>query len=159
MAVNIDFSQIEDSPRTTTVPPQSNSGTISIDDAFIDVVHEGDGLSESPVASGSLLRISRLDQLSLLSVLVVLCTVFLSGYLFTGSDSEQPQTLAPYRVDVNTSRLEELMLLEGIGELTAEKILLDRESNGLFETENDLQRVKGIGPKTMERLRDHIVCR
>lgn len=40
----------------------------------------------------------------------------------------------------------------GIGEVTAEAIVANREANGLYLGWPDLERVKGIGPKTMERI-------
>ncbi|MBD3675524.1 MAG: helix-hairpin-helix domain-containing protein [Planctomycetaceae bacterium] len=62
------------------------------------------------------------------------------------------------RVNLNQATWEELQLLEGIGELTAEKIIADRDSNGPYSTIDDLQRVSGIGPKTVEKLRPFLDC-
>lgn len=56
------------------------------------------------------------------------------------------------RVDVNSAGIPELMLLEGIGEKTAQKIIDDRDARGPFRTPGDLSRVSGIGPKTVENL-------
>jgi competence protein ComEA len=58
-----------------------------------------------------------------------------------------------YRVDVNTATWVEWIQLESIGETLAERIIEDREQNGPFESIDDLQRVRGIGPKTVEKLR------
>lgn len=63
-----------------------------------------------------------------------------------------------FRVDVNKGSWVEWMQLEGIGEATARKIVADRESNGPFTSVDDVLRVKGIGPATLEKLRPWLVC-
>lgn len=159
MAVNIDFSTIENSTRTDAPRTQPDSGKTRLDDAFLDVTNESEVQPAAAIGPRSWLSISRRDQLSLFSALLILSTAFLCGHFLGRFSAKQPPHLAAYQVDLNSAGLEELVLLEGIGELTAEKIILDRESNGPFLTEDDLQRVKGIGPKTMARLRDRVVCR
>ena len=58
-----------------------------------------------------------------------------------------------YKVDVNSATWVEWIQLEGIGEVLARRIVDDREQHGSFDSIDDLQRVRGIGPKTIERLR------
>jgi len=58
----------------------------------------------------------------------------------------------PY-VNLNTASVEELMLLPGIGPRRAEAIIADRQQRGPFPAVDSLVRVRGIGPKTVERLR------
>jgi len=159
VAVNIDFSRIECSTKTDTPRTHCEPGKNSVDDVYIDVTHESEIAPVVSVKSGSRPLISRRDQLTLFSVLLLLSAAFLSGHLVGKSSTKQLQLLPAYQVDLNSAGLEELVLLEGIGELTAEKIVLDRQVNGPYLTEDQLQRVKGIGPKTLERLREHIVCR
>jgi len=43
-----------------------------------------------------------------------------------------------------------------VGPVLAERILEDRKRNGPFRSVEDLRRVKGIGEKTLERLRPHV---
>lgn len=159
MAVNIDFSAIENSTRTDVPRTQPPAGSKKPDDIVVDVLDESEIAAASPLASNSSPLISRRDQLSLFSVLLVLSIVSLFGHVLGKSGTERPHRLSGYQVDLNSAGLEELVLLEGIGEVTAEKILLERETSGPFPATDDLQRVKGIGPKTVERLRDHVVCR
>ncbi len=56
------------------------------------------------------------------------------------------------RIAVNTASAAELDLLPGIGPVYAQRIVDDRTANGPFTSLQDLQRVRGIGPKTAEKL-------
>jgi competence protein ComEA len=58
-----------------------------------------------------------------------------------------------YQFDINRATWVEWLQLEGIGETLARRIVADREAHGPFRTIEDLQRVKGIGPKILERMR------
>jgi comEA protein len=60
------------------------------------------------------------------------------------------------KVDLNTATKTELMTLPGIGEATAERILLFREEKGRFKKAADLKNVKGIGEKKFEKLKSYI---
>lgn len=55
-------------------------------------------------------------------------------------------------VNVNTASAEELQLLPGIGPVMAQRLIEDRAANGPYKSPADLDRVKGIGPKTLEKL-------
>lgn len=62
-----------------------------------------------------------------------------------------------YKLDVNRATWIEWTLLEGIGEKLAHRIVADREENGPFASIEDVRRVKGIGPKTWEDIRPHLM--
>lgn len=64
-----------------------------------------------------------------------------------------------YRVDINSATWVELMLLDGIGEQLARRIVADRAQQGPFQSVDDLERVRGIGPKTLARIRPALECR
>ncbi len=57
-------------------------------------------------------------------------------------------------VDLNRAMSAELETLPGVGPATAAAIIDDRQRNGPFATVDDLDRVSGIGPSTLARLRD-----
>jgi len=55
-------------------------------------------------------------------------------------------------VNLNTADSITLQTLPGVGPVTAEKIVKDREVNGPYSSLEDLMRVSGIGPKRVEAL-------
>ncbi|MFQ6046065.1 MAG: ComEA family DNA-binding protein [Gemmatimonadales bacterium] len=57
------------------------------------------------------------------------------------------------KISLNTASEEELSELPGIGPGRARAIVEDRARRGRFHTLQDLLRVPGIGPRTVERLR------
>jgi competence ComEA-like helix-hairpin-helix protein len=59
----------------------------------------------------------------------------------------------PGPVNINTAGVELLCTLPGIGPATAQRIVDFRTSQGRFKSVDDLDQVKGIGPKKLERLR------
>lgn len=60
------------------------------------------------------------------------------------------------RISINIASTEQLSTLPGIGLAMAERIISFRTENGLFQTLEDLQKVKGIGPRLFEKLKDRI---
>ena len=60
-------------------------------------------------------------------------------------------------IDVNTAAQEELELIPGIGPAMAQRIIAWREQNCPFERVEDLLNVRGIGVKTLEKLRPYVV--
>lgn len=55
------------------------------------------------------------------------------------------QTIAEGKLNINLATAEELMLLPGIGEVLAQRILEYWETNGAFSSVEDLLNVSGIG--------------
>jgi competence protein ComEA len=64
--------------------------------------------------------------------------------------------LASAVVDLNTATAAELDALKGVGPAKAKAIIDYREKNGPFESVDDLDKVKGFGIKTVEKLRPDI---
>lgn len=60
------------------------------------------------------------------------------------------------RISINSGTLEELDRIPGIGPVTAQNIIDFREANGFFQSVEELIKVKGIGEKTLEKIREYI---
>jgi competence protein ComEA len=56
-------------------------------------------------------------------------------------------------LDLNRANKAELRLIPGIGDALAQRIVDHRARNGSFRTVDELRKVAGIGPKTLDRLR------
>ncbi len=66
---------------------------------------------------------------------------------------------AERRIDLNTASEAELQLLPDVGPTLAERIVRDRERVGPFRTVDELDRVEGVGPRTIAGLRPFVVIR
>ena len=99
----------------------------------------------------------------LLTIAITVCGAW--GFVGTSAapNPDNPRTgfnsVAPVRVDPNQAEWWELAALPRIGEVTAKKIVEYRRDHAaappdkpVFRTAQDLTRVRGIGPKTVERL-------
>lgn len=73
----------------------------------------------------------------------------------TKSSSASTQTVSS-KININTASAAELDKLPGIGPTYAQRIIEYRESKGGFKSISEIQNVKGIGPKTFEKLKDMI---
>ena len=60
------------------------------------------------------------------------------------------------KISINYGTLENLMSLNGIGEIKAKAIIDYRNNNGMFKTIEDLKNVSGIGNSTFEKIKDYI---
>ena len=64
----------------------------------------------------------------------------------------------PARIDVNVAEEYKLIMLPGLGPKTAQAIIEYREKHGPFSSFEELTEVKGIGARTLERIRPHAMC-
>ena len=62
----------------------------------------------------------------------------------------------PELLNINTASVDELQTLPSIGETTAQRIIDYRAQHGDFSSIDDIQNVKGIGAKTLDKLRPFI---
>ena len=60
------------------------------------------------------------------------------------------------KININTALEKELIKLEGVGEAIAARIVEYREKNGPFEKIEDIMKVKGIGEKTFNKIKERI---
>lgn len=85
-------------------------------------------------------------------------TTLMRSALFALLLSLAPLTLAQEMAPINVNQADAEMLAElpGIGPSKAQAIIEDRETNGPFSDPDDLTRVSGIGPATVEAMRDQL---
>lgn len=77
--------------------------------------------------------------------------------LSSSSSSSGKKQLPPYSsINLNTASMDDLMRLPRVGKATAQRIMEYRMQSGGFRNVNDLDRVKGIGPKTLELIRPYV---
>lgn len=106
----------------------------------------------------------RLDQAAVAVILAVSLGAIMLSLFVRGAhrgrlieiDRAQPQTVE-FKVDLNQAEWPELTLLPGIGETLARRIVQSREEDGPFLDHNDLQRVHGIGPKTLNAVQPYLL--
>ncbi|WP_350561934.1 helix-hairpin-helix domain-containing protein [Psychrobacter sp. CAL346-MNA-CIBAN-0220] len=71
----------------------------------------------------------------------------------------ETQAREQFGININRATESELVSLYGIGSSKAQAIVLYREMFGGFKTVDELQKVKGIGPKTIENNRSRLQLR
>lgn len=59
-------------------------------------------------------------------------------------------------INLNTATKEQLMTLNGIGEVKAMAILAYRQEKGIFNSIDEIKNISGIGEKTFEKIRQFI---
>jgi len=68
------------------------------------------------------------------------------------------QALTPVGIDIDRASPDVLERLPGIGPGLASRIVIDRERHGPFRTPDGLLRVRGIGPRTLARIRPYLAA-
>lgn len=103
------------------------------------------------------------DQI-LLGVACAVALLFMAVYCARtshwGADpielERQPQHELDYKIELNSATWVEWSQLPGIGPVLANRIVEEREQNGPFRDIDDLDRVRGIGPKKIAAIRPFI---
>jgi competence protein ComEA len=67
--------------------------------------------------------------------------------------------LPPVPLNPNQASASALERLPGIGPVVASRIVVDREEQGPYQHLEDLARVKGVGPVTLDRIRPYVEVR
>jgi comEA protein len=73
--------------------------------------------------------------------------------------SKSSSLSAGTKINLNTAYASELIVLPGVGEVTAERIISYREKKGGFKNIAQIMDVKGIGTKKFEKLKEYITVK
>jgi competence protein ComEA len=110
-------------------------------------------LARSPI-------LRRMDQAAVAALTLLALSSIGMYWLVQGGTSGRlieidraPRQTASFRIEINEADWPELSLLPGVGETLARRIVESRSAQGRFADLDDLRRVRGIGPKTLERIR------
>jgi competence protein ComEA len=93
------------------------------------------------------------------ATLAVACAVLFCVLAFHAAAADPrsgDETEGPRPVDLNTANVEQLVAVPGVGETMALRIIEWREEHGPFQRIEDLMKIKGIGERSLERLRPHV---
>jgi competence protein ComEA len=119
---------------------------------------------QSPQISGWRPVLRRMDQ-AMVALLVGCALVGMGVYWIVQGgprgelieiDRAEPLT-ARYQVNINTAEWFELAELPEVGEALARRIVESRSMNGPFKDNNQLRRVRGIGPRTLEKMMPYLL--
>jgi competence protein ComEA len=122
-------------------------------------LHEGDRVIDAIELAGGPRRDAQTSALNLAALLTDGQQVLVPGPAPPPGGGAAPgstggSTPAPTLVNVNTAAAEELETLPGIGEVLAQAIISYRDEHGPFTSVDELEEVSGIGPATLEEIRD-----
>ena len=79
-----------------------------------------------------------------------------AGAYIHDNDAGGGELLIGETLNVNTATAESLERIPGIGETLAQRIVDYRTENGSFSSPEELVNVKGIGPKTIEKISQYM---
>ena len=87
-----------------------------------------------------------------------LCLPMIPGDAYAKSEinAGPSEITIPTDININTADKELLTQLPGIGPKTADSIIEYRKTNGDFKSLDDLTGVKGIGEKTLSKLKPYL---
>lgn len=74
------------------------------------------------------------------------------------TESAESDTLV-FQISLNSAERKDLECLPGVGSTLATRILEYRQRHGEFHSLEELKKVRGIGPKTLERIKPYLKLR
>jgi competence protein ComEA len=106
----------------------------------------------------------RPDQAAAMAIVAVSLLAMLGYWLVHGGHRGEvidldraPRREVEFQLDVNRAGEAELALLPNIGKVLAERIVRHRQAEGPFADHDELLQVKGIGPKTLARIKPYLL--
>ncbi|QJC21898.1 ComEA family DNA-binding protein [Arcanobacterium buesumense] len=120
-------------------------------------VNAGSRINDVVMAAGGLTQEADLARINLAATVTDGEHIHVLGYNDAGVDTSSHVSAEQTRgVDVNSADANALEAVPGIGPATAQAIIRWRESHGKFTQIDQLTDVPGIGPKSLDRLREHL---
>jgi comEA protein len=104
---------------------------------------------------GGSMNKSILNKIIIAVLIMFTATVMVYGHALAEVKSGSDTTM----VNINEATVTELAGLNGIGKTRAEAVIAYRSEYGKFESVDDIKKVKGVGNKTFENIRDKITVR
>jgi|GEM_PF-2386404 len=117
-------------------------------------------LSANAIAGYGGSMIDRPDVIRAVAIVMVFINLIsLIGFwrLYNRKTDETLRGPLKFITNVNSAPASELSLLPGIGYELANRIVADRETAGPYRSIDDLERVRGIGPKTIAQIEQMVV--
>lgn len=104
------------------------------------------------------------DQVVVAALTAIAIAVIATSWIYRGGlrgriiDIEKAEpTSVTFQLDINDADWPEWTLLPGVGAKLAQRIVLNRDEQGPFQSHEDLRRVPGIGPRTLDRMRPFLL--
>lgn len=163
------------------VPTMGDSGTgnkipaaATSEHADSTVISSGSAVPGNPlVESPAQLRMTRLElnfqnhhRRLLQGVTAVILAILAIEWIYLTTQRPEPLPIqrgqyfqTQFQVEINSATWVEWLQLDGIGPSLAHRIVADRKLNGPFESIDDINRVPGIGPATLDRIRRCLTIR
>lgn len=96
-------------------------------------------------------------------IILIACSILSASIYFTKNYKYRDYVIKTntnevksYNINVNLADWYELSNLPGIGENLAKRIVEDRDTNGRFNSVEDLLRVKGIGQAKFDKFKKYL---
>ena len=119
---------------------------------------QGDRIQNAIEKAGGILETANLSNINLASFVEDGMKIYIPSVTENNeiNISSQEEAVLNSKININTANQAQLEQLEGIGEITALRIIEYRKQNGKFKTIEDLKNVKGIGDAKFDKIKDDI---
>lgn len=119
---------------------------------------QGDRIQNAIEKAGGILETANLSNINLASFVEDGMKIYIPSVTENNeiNISNQEEAVLNSKININTANQTQLEELEGIGKITASRIIEYRKQNGKFKTIEDLKNVKGIGDAKFDKIKDDI---
>ena len=83
-------------------------------------------------------------------------SIIVMAVLLAGLSTVATANSSGGKIDINHATAVELQQLKGVGEVVSQRIVAYRDEKGSFKRIEDIKKVKGIGEKVFEKIKDLI---